>query len=79
MDGDDAVEFFEKFGKKFHVDLTALQDHWHDHFCSEGLWGRGSSAMVVSINAQDLAYAAAAGKWVKCCRGPREDLFPTFG
>jgi hypothetical protein len=28
MDGDDAVEFFKKFGEKFHVDLTALYGHW---------------------------------------------------
>jgi hypothetical protein len=37
IEGDDAVEFFEKFGEKFHVDLTVLYDHWHRHFLPEGL------------------------------------------
>jgi acyl carrier protein len=39
MDGDDAVEFFLEFGDKFHVDLTALKPHWHQHFKSEGCLG----------------------------------------
>jgi acyl carrier protein len=35
MDGDDAVEFFEKFGKTFSVDLELLWQHWHRHFGPE--------------------------------------------
>jgi len=36
MDGDDAVEFFERFGEEFHVDLTVLYHHWQEHFLPEG-------------------------------------------
>jgi hypothetical protein len=36
MEGDDAVEFFEKFSKEFDVDLVRLGDHWHLHFGPEG-------------------------------------------
>lgn len=36
MDGDDAVEFFEKFSKEFGVDVTVLQQHWSEHFGPEG-------------------------------------------
>jgi acyl carrier protein len=36
MDGDDAVEFFKKFGEEFHVDLRTLGEHWHQHFAPEG-------------------------------------------
>lgn len=35
MDGDDAVEFFEKFGKDFNVDLELLWQHWRLHFGPE--------------------------------------------
>jgi acyl carrier protein len=35
MDGDDAVDFFEKFGKKFSVDLELLWQHWRRHFGPE--------------------------------------------
>ncbi|HWC99823.1 MAG TPA: DUF1493 family protein [Candidatus Sulfopaludibacter sp.] len=37
MEGDDAVEFFENFHEHFHVDLSALGDHWHQHFLPEGI------------------------------------------
>jgi hypothetical protein len=36
MDGDDAVEFFQAFGKDFNVDLEALWHHWDRHFRPEG-------------------------------------------
>jgi acyl carrier protein len=36
LDGDDAVEFFEKFGKEFSVNLKPLGHAWHEHFGSEG-------------------------------------------
>ena len=35
MDGDDAVEFFEKFEKDFAVDLALLRHHWPNHFGPE--------------------------------------------
>jgi hypothetical protein len=78
MDGDDAVEFFEKFGEKFHVDLTTLSDHWYDHFRSEGLWGSSPGFMMVTISVQDLADAAISGKWVKRYHEPGAELFRTF-
>jgi acyl carrier protein len=39
MDGDDAVEFFDKFEKQFEVDLTYLQEHWNEYFGPEGISG----------------------------------------
>ncbi len=36
MDGDDAVDFFEKFGNEFNVDLSSLREHWSEHFGPEG-------------------------------------------
>jgi acyl carrier protein len=51
MDGDDAVEFFEKFGTEFHIDLTALCGHWNQHFASEGCLGEpplGCAVVVVA-------------------------------
>ncbi len=41
MDGDDAVEFFEKFENKFEVDLTYLKEHWSEYFGPEGISGPG--------------------------------------
>ncbi len=35
MDGDDAAELFEHFGKQFHIDLKALNSHWRQHFRGE--------------------------------------------
>ena len=35
-DGDDAVDLFEKFEKKYDVDLTLLYQHWDEHFSPEG-------------------------------------------
>ena len=37
MEGDDAVEFFEKFGSKFAVDLTDLYRDWKFYFSPEGV------------------------------------------
>jgi acyl carrier protein len=36
MEGDDAVEFFEKFSKEFSVDLKQLGEDWHAYFSPEG-------------------------------------------
>jgi hypothetical protein len=48
MDGDDAVEFFEKFGKDFNVDLELLGSHWHQHFGPEG-GGPSLGCMVLIV------------------------------
>jgi hypothetical protein len=36
MDGDDAVEFFQAFGRDFNVDLNSLWQQWDRHFHPEG-------------------------------------------
>lgn len=36
IDGDDAVELFEKFGREFSVDLEGLWLRWELHFAPEG-------------------------------------------
>jgi Protein of unknown function (DUF1493) len=33
--GEDASEFFDAFGKEFHVDLSGLNMHWDQHFHPE--------------------------------------------
>lgn len=50
MDGDDAVEFFQKFGEKFHVNLTVLWARWDQHFFS-GARGSPPGCMVVIVAA----------------------------
>jgi hypothetical protein len=64
MDGDDAVEFFEKFGTQFDVDLTALFDHWDLHFMPEG--GGPGLGGTFAIGAGLLAGAILheAVKWI---------------
>lgn len=47
IDGDDAVEFFEEFGERFHPELSQLGDHWDQHFMPEG--GRPSFGCMVVI------------------------------
>jgi Protein of unknown function (DUF1493) len=37
MEGDDAVEFFKKFGTKFAVDLSDLHRDWKFYFSPEGV------------------------------------------
>jgi len=37
IDGDDAVEFFEKFGREFSVDLRDLNPDWSFYFAPEGV------------------------------------------
>jgi hypothetical protein len=65
MDGDDAVEFFEKFGEQFHVDLNALGNHWHQHFVSEGTLGVPCLSLVVGMGAAVLVgvLLPAAVRW----------------
>lgn len=49
MEGDDTVEFFEKFGKEFRVDLTALWERWDRHFIPEGLGVPPLGCIVVIV------------------------------
>jgi hypothetical protein len=53
MEGDDAVEFFEKFGADFAVDLTDLFRDWKFYFSSEGV--PLTTALLVVIPAVVLA------------------------
>ena len=60
MDGDDAVEFFQKFHERFNVDLTSLYNHWDSHFYPEGWSGPPPFGcmvvIVVSVLAGDLVH-----------------------
>jgi hypothetical protein len=47
MDGDDAVEFFEKFAEEFKVDLQDLRAHWDQHFAPEGSLSFGVMVAIV--------------------------------
>jgi hypothetical protein len=47
MEGDDAVEFFEKFGREFAVDLTDLDRDWKFYFSPEGV--PIATALLVAI------------------------------
>jgi hypothetical protein len=47
IDGDDAIDFFERFGQKLHVDLDVLYEHWDNHFCPEGFGGVSIGYLVV--------------------------------
>ena len=70
MDGDDAVEFFEKYEVMFEVDLTKIK--WARHFGPEGFnpfvfflpsfWKSLREHCPVTIG--DLVISARAGKWV---------------
>jgi hypothetical protein len=64
LEGDDAVEFFEKFGEEFHVDLTALGDRWRQHFLPEG--GGPSLGWMVVVGAAVIAGGLlhSAAKWI---------------
>ena len=61
MDGDDAVEFFEKFSETFHVNLTLLKDHWDQHFGGEV--GPGGPRLLVVIVASVIV-AGVLHEWV---------------
>ena len=53
MDGDDAVEFFERFETEFNVDCSQLQSRWTEFFGPE-------SAPGVSVFATGLVVAMPA-------------------
>jgi hypothetical protein len=57
MDGDDAVEFFERFRQEFQVDLADLDIHWNQHFVREG--GPNFAVMIV------IGLCVTAGFWFR--------------
>jgi acyl carrier protein len=64
MDGDDAVEFFEKFGEKFNVDLTTLHNHWHSHFVPEGGGLSPGCTVVIGVGVIAGGVLHAAVEWI---------------
>jgi acyl carrier protein len=48
MDGDDAVEFFRDFERRYEADLASLYAHWDRHFGPEGL-GTPRSFLVMLV------------------------------
>ena len=46
MDGDDPVEFFADFGKRFDVDFGDLHIRWDEHFAPEGSGPWGAMAVL---------------------------------
>jgi hypothetical protein len=62
MDGDDAVEFFKKFGEKFPANLTVLYDHWDQHFLPEGT---GTSPGCLIVIGFSVAVGAVLHEFVK--------------
>ncbi len=80
MDGDDAVEFFEEFAQRFHVDLTPLGKEWDRYFVPEGVdlgWHNGEILTVftarpprkhhktVPLLLSRIVEAAEKGHWTK--------------
>jgi acyl carrier protein len=69
MDGDDAIEFFEKFQVRFGVDLSNMK--WDRHFGPEGFnpwvvllpsfWR--SLRQQCPVRVSDLVNAARSGAW----------------
>ena len=47
IDGDDAVELFEKFAREFSVDLAELNLGWERHFQPEGTAVGGGCFVVI--------------------------------
>lgn len=48
MDGDDAVEFFTDFEKRYDADLAPLYAHWDRHFGPEG-FGTPTSILIMLV------------------------------
>jgi len=63
MDGDDAVDFFEKYGEKFHVDLNVLGNHWDRHFLPEGGLPPLGSMVVIGVGVVVGGLLHEAVKW----------------
>lgn len=48
VDGDDAIELFEKFSKDFNVEIRLLWNHWYEHFVPEA-GGPSMGFMIVTV------------------------------
>jgi hypothetical protein len=48
MEGDDAVEFFQRFAAEFKADLTQLELGWHSYFSSEAMSPVGAVIVIGS-------------------------------
>jgi hypothetical protein len=57
MDGDDTVEFFEKFAEEFKADFHDLRIHWNQHLAPEGSLSLGAMATIVA--------GITAGFWLR--------------
>jgi Protein of unknown function (DUF1493) len=47
MDADDAVEFFDRFGREFSVDLRPLGEDWRYYFGPEGIPFRAALFLLI--------------------------------
>jgi hypothetical protein len=66
IDGDDAVEFFEKYSKRFKVDLSGIR--WNLHFGPEGfnpfaIFTKSFWRKLLPVTINDLIVSAKNGKW----------------
>jgi len=68
MDGDDAVEFFEKFSETFHVDLAVLRENWRQHFGPEGVHPAFIAFIGVAVGVAGLLHELiqAVPIWAWC-------------
>lgn len=89
MDGDDAVDFFISLKERFGTDLTHLQEHWSEHFGSEGMscWNAllviplGLIAGLVAAFAQSVIWGLVAAAavvtglvWARRRWGPPDSM-----
>lgn len=70
MDGDDAVEFFERFSRRYAVEMSPIR--WDEHFGPEASFNPFSLLMpsfwrsrgkLLPITVKDLVVFAAKGRW----------------
>ena len=69
MDGDDAVEFFEKFHKQFQVELDVLGSHWDEHFLPEGGGPSLGCMVVIGVGVVAGGLLHEAFKWIPAWAG----------
>lgn len=63
MDGDDAVECFEKFSTDFNAEIAPLWNHWHEHFGPEAVAPSMGYViiLVASVILGDILHSAFRG------------------
>ncbi|HEX9198315.1 MAG TPA: DUF1493 family protein [Acidobacteriaceae bacterium] len=75
VDGDDAVELFEAYSAKFHVDLTPLGEEWDRYFGPEGFSSFGMWELMTLFRTKQrgpmlplpvsrLVASAHEGRWI---------------